>query len=111
MASAIFQAKAQPYRKILEKVNQTARVMTFDVTNDLAVLQLTSSVDGPLFELRKALPANGANGFSVGKPRSFECSIEALIGNGGEIALGRLQDIKGVLIGTGSNNSVAMLVR
>lgn len=57
------------------QVKQTARVIAVDVLNDLAILQLDSSIDAPLLELRKSLPTKGENGFSVGKPGSFDYSI------------------------------------
>lgn len=54
---------------------QTARVIAVDVFNDLAILQLKTPINAPLLELRESLPAKGENGFSVGKPGSFEYSI------------------------------------
>lgn len=54
---------------------QTVRVIAVDVFNDLAILQLKTPIDGPLLELRDSWPAKGENGFSVGKPGSFEYSI------------------------------------
>ena len=57
------------------ELKKTARVIAVDVLNDLAVLQLDSPIDAPLLELRESLPAKGENGFSVGKPGSFDYSI------------------------------------
>lgn len=76
VTDAIFEAKAHNLTvHTSERVKQTARVIAVDVLNDLAILHLPSPIDGPLLELREALPAKGENGFSVGKPGSFEYSI------------------------------------
>jgi S1-C subfamily serine protease len=76
VTEAIYEAKAHNLTvQAANELKKSARVIAVDVHNDLAILQLDSSVDAPLLELRETLPAKGENGFSVGKPGSFEYSI------------------------------------
>ena len=76
VTEAIYDAKAHNLTvQAANELKKTARVIAVDVLNDLAILQLNSAVDAPLLELRETLPAKGENGFSVGKPGSFEYSI------------------------------------
>lgn len=76
VTEAIYDGKAHNLTvQAANELKKTARVIAVDVLNDLAVLQLDSPVDAPLLELRESLPAKGENGFSVGKPGSFDYSI------------------------------------
>lgn len=76
VTEAIYDGKAHNLTvKAANELKKTARVIAVDVLNDLAVLQLDSPIDAPLLELRESLPAKGENGFSVGKPGSFDYSI------------------------------------
>jgi hypothetical protein len=76
VTEAIYDAKAHNLTvHAANELKKTARVIAVDVLNDLAVLQLDSPIDAPLLELRESLPAKGENGFSVGKPGSFDYSI------------------------------------
>lgn len=76
VTEAIYDGKAHNLTvQAANELKKTARVIAVDVLNDLAVLQLDSPIDAPLLELRESLPAKGENGFSVGKPGSFDYSI------------------------------------
>lgn len=76
VTDAIYDAQAHNLTvQAANELKKSARVVAVDVLHDLAILQLDSPIEAPLLELRGTLPAKGENGFSVGKPGSFEYSI------------------------------------
>lgn len=76
VTDAIYDAQAHNLTvQAANELKKSARVVAVDVLHDLAILQLDSPIEAPLLALRGTLPAKGENGFSVGKPGSFEYSI------------------------------------
>lgn len=76
VTEAIYDAKAHNLTvQTANNAKLSARVIAVDVLSDLAILQLASPIDGPVLQLRETLPAKGEDGFSVGKPGSYDYSI------------------------------------
>ena len=49
-----------------------AQVIAVDVRNDLALLKIAESLKAPLLQIRNATPKKGEQGYSMGKPGSYQ---------------------------------------
>jgi S1-C subfamily serine protease len=66
----------------LKEKGLKVQILAVDVVNDLAILKLDIPMEVPLLEIRETLPKIGEQGYSMGKPGSYQHSIVSGTFNG-----------------------------
>lgn len=76
IADSIFEPEEHDIHVVtLNQGKLSVQVLAVDIHNDLAILQVEQTLQGPLLEIREVLPKRGEPGYSMGKPGNFQYSI------------------------------------